>query len=414
MKLNEFFPKMNGKNFLLSFQHLFAMFGATVLVPMLTGLNPSVAIFTAGLGTIAFHFVTKGKVPSFLGSSFMFIPAVALIVETKGIPYAQGGIMVAGLVYLFLGACVYFVGAEKIQKLFPPVVTGPVIIVIGLTLLPTGISMAEANWPLAIIAIATIVAISVFTKGFFKLVPVLLAIVVGYVCALISDMTLATNFVDFSPVTELVNAGHWFNNPFNFDGSFLTIPLFDMESIMLIAPIAFVTFMEHLGDITTNGAVVGKDFFKDPGLHRTLAGDGVATLIAGLCGGPANTTYSENTGVLAVTKNYDPALIRLTAVFAVILGIVAPFGGFVQTIPGAVMGGVCLVLFGMISSVGIRTLAEANLDFAHSRNLLIVALILVLGLGLGASISVFGISLSGAFIAVVTGIILNIILPQEI
>lgn len=414
--MTEFLPKLTTKNLLLAFQHLFAMFGSTVLVPMLTGLNPSVAIFTAGIGTIAFHLVTKGKVPSFLGSSFMFIPAISIIVAEKGIPTAQGGIMMAGFMYIFLAFCVYSIGVEKIKKLFPPVVTGPVIIVIGLTLVPEGISMAEANWLLAIIAMATIVFISIFTKGFFKLVPVLLAIIVGYIASLILGSITGEAIVDFSPVTELVSQGIWFNNIFDFSGSFLTLPKFDMEAIILIAPIAFVTFMEHLGDIATNGAVVGKDFFKDPGLHRTLAGDGVATLIAGGLGGPANTTYSENTGVLAVTKNYDPALIRLTAIFAIVLGIIAPFGALLQTIPTAVMGGVCLILFGMIAAVGLRTLAEANLDFTHSRNLLIVSLILVLGLGLGSSISIPGttISLSGAFIAVVTGMILNIILPEEI
>ena len=405
-----FLPEITPKNFILSFQHLFAMFGATVLVPLLTGMNTSVAICTAGLGTIAFHFVTKGKVPTFLGSSFMFIPAISLVVETKGIQYAQGGIIFAGFVYLLLATLVYFIGAEKIRKLFPPVVTGPVIVVIGLTLVPTGIGMASNNWILATIAIATIVFVSIFTKGFFKLVPVLLAIVVGYLFALGSDFMFATNFVDFTPV---INA-EWINPFWEFNAGFFTTPKFDLDSILLIAPIAFVTFMEHLGDITTNGAVVGKDFFKDPGLHRTLAGDGVATLIAGCLGGPANTTYSENTGVLAVTKNYDPALIRLTAIFAIILGVVGKFGSFIQTIPTAVMGGVCLVLFGMISSVGIRTLAEAELDFAHSRNLLIVALILVLGLGLGASITVLGVQLSGAFIAVVAGMFLNLILPKEI
>lgn len=412
--MKDFFPKMTAKNFVLSFQHLFAMFGATVLVPFLTGLNPSVAIFSAGLGTLAFHLVTKRKVPSFLGSSFMFIPAIVAVVEDKGVRYAQGGIMVAGLVYLLLSIVVYFIGADIIKKLFPPVVTGPVIMVIGLTLVPTGISMAEENWTIALLAITTIVFVSVFAKGFFQLVPVLLAIVVGYSFALMSDLVLKTSFISFAPVIELLSSNVWFNNPFDFSGSFFTLPIFDLESIMLIAPIAFVTFMEHLGDITTNSAVVGEDFFKDPGLHRTLAGDGVATLLAGLLGGPANTTYSENTGVLAVTKNYDPSLMRLTAVIAMILGIIAPFGAMLQTIPNCVMGGVCLVLFGMIASVGIRTLSESNLDFSHSRNLLIVALILVLGLGLGSSITILGITLSGAFIAVLVGMVLNLLLPTEI
>lgn len=409
--MNNFLPKLNAKNSLLSIQHLFAMFGSTVLVPILTGINPSVAIFTAGIGTIAFHLVTKCKVPTFLGSSFMYIGALQYIIgeDGSGIQKAQGGIIVAGLIYLLLSALVYILGADKIRALFPPVVTGPVIMVIGLTLAPVGISMAADSWWLAIVAIAVVVCISIFTKGFFQLVPVLIGIVVAYLCAVGSDAFFGTNYVVFDSVISAPLI-----NKFWSVGDFFTVPTFDFDAILLIAPIAFVTFMEHLGDISTNGAVVGKDFFKDPGLHRTLAGDGVATLIAGCLGGPANTTYSENTGVLAVTKNYDPAIIRLTAIFAMILGLTGKFGAFLQTIPSAVMGGVCIILFGMIASVGIRTLAEANLDFTRSRNLLIVSLILVLGLGLGSSVSLLGVELSGAFIAIVTGMFLNLILPQEI
>lgn len=414
--MTKFLPKLNAKNSLLAVQHLFAMFGSTVLVPMLVGINPSVAIFTAGLGTIAFHLVTKCKVPTFLGSSFMYIAALQLIIlgseelgiEAMGVSYAQGGTIVAGFIYLILSFMVYLLGADRIRSLFPPVVTGPVIVVIGLTLAPVGISMAADSWWLAIIAIAVIVGISIFTKGFFQLVPVLIGIIVAYSFAVGSDMMMGTSYVNFATISEAPILNQFWSM-----GDFFSLPKFDMTAILLIAPIAFVTFMEHLGDISTNGAVVGKDFFKDPGLHRTLAGDGVATLIAGCLGGPANTTYSENTGVLAVTKNYDPSIIRLTAIFAIFLGLTGKFGALLQTIPSSVMGGVCIVLFGMIASVGIRTLAEANLDFTHSRNLLIVSLILVLGLGLGSSVTVFGISLSGAFIAVVTGMLLNLILPKE-
>ena len=404
----KFFPEPTLKNGVLGLQHLFAMFGATVLVPITIGLNPSVALFTAGLGTIIFHLITQKKVPVFLGSSFMFVPVIGAVVAEKGIPTAQGGIIVAGLFYGLFSLLVYLIGADRIRKLLPPIVTGPVIIVIGLTLVPTGISMASVSWPLAIIVLLTIIIVSIFTKGFFKLVPVLLGILIGYLAAVISDLAFNTSFIDFSSIAS----ASWISPFWKFDGSFFTLPQFEISAILLIAPVAIVTFMEHIGDITTNGSVVGKDFFKDPGLHRTLLGDGVATLFAGLLGGPANTTYSENTGVLAVTKIYNPAILRLAAVFAIFLSLIGKFSAFLGSIPTGVLGGAMIILFGMIASIGIRTLAESNFDFSHSRNLIIVAMILVLGLGLGGGLSIFGVTISGTVLAVLTGVVLNLVLPD--
>lgn len=421
---------LTAKHFVLGFQHLFAMFGATVLVPTLTGMNPSIALLAAGLGTLLFHFITGRKVPVFLGSSFAFIGGIATLLDgkTENIPMVQGGIIAAGLVYVVISALIYFVGVERIKKLFPPVVTAPVIIVIGLNLSPTAIEQASSCWPLAILVVAVIITVMCFCKGFFKLVPVLIGLATGYLAALLLDVTGLTalwnlaeggKFIDFQAIAE---AG-WIISPSSF-----TLPKFDVTAITMLAPIALVTFMEHIGDITTNGAVVGKDFYKDPGLHRTLLGDGLATALAGLIGGPPNTTYGENTGVLAVTKMYDPRVLRIAACYAILLGIFAKFGAVLQTIPLAVMGGISMVLFGMISSVGLRSLCDAQLDFSHSRNLLIVALVLVIGLGLGdASVqwifNIFGagdlaiaqsLKVSGLFVATVVGVILNQILPQEV
>lgn len=421
---------LTAKHFVLGFQHLFAMFGATVLVPTLTGLNPSIALLAAGLGTLVFHLITGGKVPVFLGSSFAFIGGITLLMDgnAQNIPIVQGGVIAAGLVYVLFSVIIYFVGTDRIKKLFPPVVTAPVIIVIGLNLSPSAIANASTCWPLAILVLAVIICVMCFSKGFFKLVPILIGLASGYLIALLLDVTGLTalwnlaeggRFIDFKAISE---AG-WIISPSSF-----TLPKFDVTAITMLAPIALVTFMEHIGDITTNGAVVGKDFYKDPGLHRTLLGDGIATAVSGLIGGPPNTTYGENTGVLAVTKMYDPRLLRITACYAIILGVFAKFGAVLQTIPVAVMGGVSMVLFGMIASVGLRSLCDAKLDFSHSRNLLIVAVVLVIGLGLGdASVKwifdLFGagdlaiaqnLKLSGLFVATVVGVIMNQVLPQEV
>lgn len=355
-----------GRKGILAIQHVIAMFGATVLVPAITGLNPAVALFTAGFGTLLFHLVTKGMVPVFLGSSFAFIPVIgAVSVKFGDLAYVQGGIIVAGALYLVLSLLIYLFGVDRIKSFFPPVVTGPIIIVIGLTLSPVAIKMASSNWLVAFIVVATVMAFSIFGKGLFKVIPILCGVLVGYIAA------IALGLVDFSEVAK----ASLFQLPE------FTLPKFSFGAIAMIAPIVLAVFMEHVGDITTNGSVVGKNFFKDPGLHRTLLGDGLATMFAGFVGGPPNTTYGENTSVLAVTKNYNPAILRIAAVIAIGLSFVGKFGAVLQTIPPSVMGGVSLVLFGMISSIGIRTLSEAKIDFTKNRNLIIMSIILVAGIG---------------------------------
>lgn len=424
--------KLTLKDYLLSIQHLFAMFGATVLVPLLTGLNPAVALVSAGVGTLLFHLCTKFKVPVFLGSSFAFIPAISAIVTTMGIPYAQGGIIAAGFVYLLLSLIVFAVGSERVKSIFPPVVTGPIILVIGVSLSNIAITdalnisddvskiakgMTPDTWiALGISAFTLIVVITctIFAKGFFKLVPILIGMASGYLLCVILDF-----YGIFSMDYTAVAMADWFNKPYITKG-FFSLPMFSWTAVLTIAPIALVTFMEHIGDITTNGAVVGKNFFADPGLHRTLLGDGIATSVAGFFGGPANTTYAENTGVLATTKNYNPRLLRITAIFAIFLGFIGKFGAALQTIPAPVKGGVEVMLFGMIASIGIRTLVESNLDFTNSRNLVIVALILTTGLGIGALggipliLGSVTFHISGLFVATLVGVLLNLILPKNV
>ncbi|QQL46127.1 uracil-xanthine permease family protein [Sulfuriroseicoccus oceanibius] len=395
---------ISGKNAVLAIQHVFAMFGATVLVPALTGLNPGIALISAGIGTLIFHAVTGGMVPVFLGSSFAFIGAIISIAGEGGenLPYAIGAVFFTGIIYLLLSQMVRFAGIDLIRRLFPAVVTGPVIMVIGLSLAPIAVGMASTHWPVALISMATIIAMTTLVKGFFKLVPILVGILVGYLAA------MAFGIVDFTALTS--------NERIFMNVSDIVLPKFQLEAILTMAPIAIVSFMEHIGDITTNGAVVGKDFMKKPGLHRTLMGDGLATMFAGLVGGPANTTYSENTGVLAVTKNYNPAIIRLAAVFAIVLGIFSPIAAFLKTLPVAVMGGVSFILFGMIASIGMRTIAHSRLDFNNSRNLIIVTLILVTGLA-GVEVNVQGVALKGiglaAFVGMISNLVLHIILPDN-
>lgn len=428
---------LTSRDYLLSIQHLFAMFGATVLVPLITGLNPSLALFSAGVGTLIFHLCTGFKVPVFLGSSFAFLAAVTAVIKPEGsivvsnVPLAQGGIIFAGLIYLIFAAIAYFIGADKIKKVFPPVVTGPVIIVIGINLAGTAINDATGglglsagfskelglNLAIAGFTLLVVIVCSIFAKGFFKLVPILIGIIFGYILCVIFS-ALGIFHMNFSAIA----ASPWINIPFKTVDSngvpFMSLPKFELGAILSIAPIALVTFMEHIGDITTNSTVVGKDFLKDPGLHKTLLGDGLATMFAGFIGGPSNTTYSENTGVLATTKNYDPKLLRLTAVFAILLGLFGKIGAVLQTIPDPVKGGVEVILFGMIAAVGIRSLAESNLDFTHSRNLTIVGLILVFGLGfsnlggININFGTYVLNISGLFIAVLVGVLMNLILPD--
>ena len=408
-----------GKKGILGVQHAFTMFGATVLVPIITGLDVSVSLFMAGIGTLLFHFLTKKNVPVFLGSSFAFIAPMLAVLAAKtgitdvgaalaggqgaevamGMAYARGGIVVAGLVYLILALLIYLFGVEKVIRFFPPVVTGPIILVIGLKLAPTAIDMASGNWGLAIVSFLIVTAVSVYTRGFLKVIPVIIGLIGGYIVAVI------TGNVDFSAIGN----ASWVGIP-NF-----ALPKFDFSSVMMVAPIALATMVEHVGDVLAIGSTVEKDFMKSPGLHRTMVGDGVATALSAMFGGPANTTYSENTGVLALTKVWDPVIMRIAAVFAIFLGVIPKLGAVISTIPTSIVGGISIILFGMIASIGARTLVEHKVDFTKSRNLIISAVILVLGLG-GAALPIkFGavdFAVEGMALAAIVGIVLNKVLPE--
>lgn len=395
----------------LGAQHVLAMFGATVLVPFLTGLNPSIALIAAGIGTLLFHAVTKGIVPVFLGSSFAFIGAIALVLKNDGIAVVKGGVIAAGLVYVLMSYLVKIFGVEKVKSFFPSVVTGPIIMVIGLRLSPVALNMAgysngsfdRDGLIISSIVVIVMIVISGLRKSFFRLVPILVSVFVGYLVAGLMG------HVDFT----LLHEAKWIGLSADATRDLLTLPDFSLTGILAIAPIALVVFIEHIGDITTNGAVVGKDFFADPGIDRTLLGDGLATIAAGLIGGPANTTYGENTGVLAVTKVYDPFILRIAACYAIVLGILGKFGVMLQTIPTPVMGGISIILFGMIASVGVRTIVDAKLDFSHSRNLVIASLIFVLGIAID-NIAIWNtVSVSGLAIAALVGVVLNKILPED-
>lgn len=397
--------------FILGIQHVLAMFGATVLVPFLTGLNPSIALISAGVGTLIFHLCTKRIVPVFLGSSFAFIGALTLVLKNEGIGAIKGGVIAAGLIYVIMSFLVKTFGVEKIKSFFPPIVTGPIIMLIGLRMSPTALNMAGyANGKfdtksliVAFSVILTMVSITMMKKSFLRLIPILAAVIVGYIVATILGM------VDFSVVSQ----AKWIGLSTEAASDLFTMPSMSLTGIIAIAPIALVVFIEHIGDITTNGAVVGKDFFKDPGIHRTLLGDGLATIAAGFLGGPANTTYGENTGVLAVTGVYDPAILRIAACYAIILGFIGKFGILLQTIPLPVMGGVSVILFGMIASVGVRTVVDAQLDFGNSRNLIISSIIFVLGIVVD-NISIWQtVSVSGLALAAFSGVVLNKILPKD-
>ena len=386
-----------GQLLILGLQHAFTMFGATVLVPIITGLSVSVALFTAGLGTLWFHLVTNRKVPIFLGSSFAFIAPVTLVVQEKGIPAAQGGIIVAGLLYCIMAALIHFLGPKFMESLLPPIITGPIIMVIGLNLAPTAIQSASENWLIAIAVLLVVAYVNLYVKGFLRMLPVISGIIVGYI------LCLFANIVDFTPIREAA----WFAVP---DFSW---PVFDMAAIGLIAPVAIASMVEHVGDVISVGATVEQDFVKDPGLSRTLVGDGIATSLAGLLGGPANTTYSENTGVLALTRVWKPEVMRVAAVVAICLSFVQKLGAAIRTIPAPVIGGISIVLFGMIASVGVRTVVENKIDFTQPRNLFISSVILVVGIG-GAVINFGGgLQIGGMGLAAILGIILNKVLPKE-
>lgn len=395
------------KKTVLSLQHLLAMFGATVLVPILTGFNPAVAIFCAGLGTLIFHFCTEGKVPVFLGSSFAFIPVILAAKDTSGgdLSYAQGGIVVAGIIYVIMSYVVKVVGVNKIKKYFPSQVTGAMIVVIGLNLLPTAFDMASKNILIALITLSIALIINKFGNGFAKQLSILIAVISGYVICLI------VGIIDMSTIV---------NAPL-FEVPAFTMPKFSLEAIVLIAPVVLAVFMEHIGDMTTNGAVVGKNFIENPGLNKTLLGDGLATIVAGFLGGPANTTYGENTAVLAMTKNYDPSLLRRTAIFAILLSCIGKFGGFLQSIPEAVMGGISIILFSMITFVGVKTVKD-NDCIKNKNNIIIILSIMIIGLGttyLGNKGIIIGIpitqnvSITGLSLSAIVGIILNRILNNN-
>jgi uracil permease len=397
----------NLKKWLLAIQHLIAMFGATVLVPIVTGLNPSVALFSAGVGTLIFHFCTKKKVPVFLGSSFAFIPVILTVKELYNgdLAYAQGGIFVAGLIYVLISLLINKIGIDRIQRVLAPQVIGPMIVVIGLNLLPVALNMASQNYIIAIITLGLALLINIFGKGFLKQMSILIGVIVGY---LISYKIGIVNI-------GIVKEASIFAIPA------FTLPKFDIGAIAIIAPVVLAVFMEHLGDITTNGQVVEKNFIKDPGLNRTLLGDGLATAFAALVGGPANTTYGENTGVLAITKNYDPSILRLTAIFAIILAFISKIGSVLTSIPQAVMGGISIMLFSMIALVGVKTVKNSKVKLNFS-NTLVMVTILVLGL-FSTKISevtgiVIGIPISetvqitGLSFAALVGIVLNLILTK--
>ncbi len=406
-----------GRAVTLGLQHVFAMFGSTVLVPALTGLDPAVTLLCMGIGTLIFHLITGFKVPAFMGSSFSFITAICAVsayCTDKGIDnfasYVGWGIMASGVLYLILAGFVKLFGAKRITNFFPPIVTGCMIIIIGMMLAPTAMNNIVTvtnvpvwkNWVVAIVTVLTIIGVMFFTKGFIKLVPILIGIVVGYILSLCLGM-VDTTAVSSAPVFQLPKV----NLPAVKDWSAITY------AITMIAPIAIVTFVEHVGDITANGAVTGHNYIEDPGLHRTLMGCGLASIFSGGMGGPAATTYSENTGVLAATRNYNPATLRIAAVFAIVLSLFGTVSGLLSSIPAPVMGGVSIILFGMIASVGLRMLVENHVDFTKSYNLVIAAAMLVIGLGLPNGINFGSVNVSGTAIAALLGVILAKVLPQN-
>ena len=418
----------------LGLQHMFAMFGATVLVPILVNgyglpLSVQTTLFMAGLGTLMFHFITKWKVPAFLGSSFAFLGGYAAVAAlsvgkyagmsgAEKLQYAGGGIVVAGILYMILALVIKVVGVKKVMRFLPPIVTGPIIILIGLNLAPSAVSNASTCWPLALAAMAIVVVANIWGKGMVKIIPILLGVVGSYVIAVISNALGATTasgspLVDFSALAGAKLIGL---QPFvtNFAGS---VCKFDLTTILVMAPISIASMMEHIGDISAISATVGENFVEDPGLHRTLIGDGLATSFAAAFGGPANTTYGENTGVLVLSGVYDPRVIRLAAIYAIVLSFSPAFAALVNSMPAAIIGGVSFILYGMISAIGIRNVVENRVDFTQSRNLIIGAVILVCGLGftngITFSIGSAHVTLTSLAIASIAGILLNAILPGK-
>ena len=408
-------PKM----LVLGLQHMFAMFGATVLVPALTGLSVSATLLFAGLGTLLFHFLAKGKVPAFLGSSFAYLAGYAAIApngEAALLPYACVGVACSGLLYLVLAALVKSFGTERVMRFFPPIVTGPIIICIGMTLANSAINNCNGNWGIALIAIVTVVVFNIWGKGMFKIIPILMGVLVSYAAAAVMGK------VDFSGVASAA----WIGLPVKMENTvFSLIGNCDsnllITAIIAIMPIALATMIEHIGDICAISSTVGENFIEEPGLHRTLMGDGIATALASLFGAPANTTYGENTGVLALTKVYDPLVVRIAAVFAIIASFCPKFSALVSAMPVGTIGGVSLILYGMISAIGVRNLVENQVDLSKSRNVIVASLIMSLALGVTFSsagsikltLGTLTLSFSGLAVAAVVGIVVNAILPEN-
>lgn len=417
-------PKM----LVLGLQHMFAMFGATILVPILVnsyfhgeGLSVQVTLFFAGMGTLFFHLCTKLKVPAFLGSSFAFLGGFSTVAELnvgrfaemsygEKLPYACGGIVVAGALYLVLALVIRLVGVKRVMRFLPPVVTGPIIICIGLSLAPSAVSNASMCWPLAIIALTVVIVFNIWGKGMFKIIPILMGVVISYAAALIMNACGLKN-ADGSAIFDFASIS---------SAAFVGLPdfiiaKFDITAILVMAPIAIATMMEHIGDISAISATTGKNFIEDPGLHRTLLGDGLATSMAAMFGGPANTTYGENTGVLELSRVFDPRVVRIAACFAIVLSFIPKMAAALGTMPTAIIGGISFVLYGMISAIGVRNVVENKVDFTKSRNLIIAAVILVCGLGftngLTFTVGSTSITLTALAIAAIAGILLNAILP---
>ena len=407
------------KILVLGLQHMFAMFGATVLVPALTGLSVSATLLFAGLGTLLFHFLAKGKVPAFLGSSFAYLAGYAAIApkgEAALLPYACVGVACSGLLYLVLAALVKSFGTQRVMRFFPPIVTGPIIICIGMTLANSAINNCNGSWGIALIAIATVVIFSIWGKGMFRIIPILMGVLVSYAAAAVMGK------VDFSGVASAAWIGmpvKMENTVFSLIGNCDTNLL--ITAIIAIMPIAFATMIEHIGDICAISSTVGENFIEDPGLHRTLMGDGIATTVASLFGAPANTTYGENTGVLALTKVYDPLVVRIAAVFAILASFCPKFSALVSAMPVGTIGGVSLILYGMISAIGVRNLVENHVDLTKSRNVMVASLIMSLALGITFSaagaisftVGSFTLRFSGLAVAAIVGIVLNAILPEN-
>ncbi len=418
--------KLTTKDYVLGVQHMFAMFGATVLVPLLTGLSVSTTLFMAGMGTLLFHFITGRKVPAFLGSSFAFLggyAAVAPFVDGSAnvemLPYASVGVMFAGILYLIVAVLFKIFDVKKVMSFFPPVVTGPIIIAIGLILAPTAIASCQANWFLAFVAFATIVICNIYGKGMVKIVPILLGVLVSSAVAVIMELCGVAVF-DPTKLQALADAA-WIGFPVDFGMTEFAVkdPSLAISAIFAIAPIAIAAMMEHIGDISAISSTVGKNFIADPGLHKTLLGDGLATSLSAMFGGPANTTYGENTGVLALTKVYDPRVVRIAAYLAIVLSFSPKVAAIISLLPTAIIGGVSLILYGMISAIGTRNLVENKVDLAASRNVIVAATILVTALGFnsigGITFAVAGtsVTLTGLAIAAICGITLNAVLPGK-